>query len=522
MSTSRLFIIFGQTGFVGARFANELGDRVVDISRDGNSYSWTNGKPNLSNCEVTVIIASGSARFAAKTGKDFDLEIVKKIIDFLRNQQIVKYDLVYVSSLAAKLTSSGNTYGNSKLQAENFLLTNINPCQIWRAPALYGRSMSNDSHLNWFLRNRFVLWALSIFSKSGISLLHVDDFVKQVVIHWNTCTCHDSIHYPKSGLLAFSNLHALVSPSKLQGSKSIISLPFWVAKLMPFKLKPLISPLWEDRENSDPEVLQVQILKISNHLKRFQGSPTMEAPILVFGAAGGLGRSICGILELKKYPFVAIDQTIDSNIEKMGACLQFLQVNLVDTREWKGMLETVSTYPEISWIITAAGMAIKGEISETPDEVRAKFWRLMVETRISITAWAQRKSLQQSHIGVIHISSSTSFIPFIQYPEYSAANAAVRVFSKVATGKFDRLTTHTVIPGGMKTNLMKEYGDLKKYHAGAMDPHVVAVKVVKLLSNRKNSEILVGTTSRMLNIASRVPGQKFVQKLVNASERKVR
>jgi short-subunit dehydrogenase len=177
---------------------------------------------------------------------------------------------------------------------------------------------------------------------------------------------------------------------------------------------------------------------------------------------------------------------------------------------------------DVSWIVTAAGRGLRGDVRDTSRDERLNFWKLMLLSRIDLLAWAQDRSHQQEHIGLINVSSSSGYFPLPKYGDYSASNNSLRLIGRVGNLGFPKLTLKTIVPGGMKTTLMKDYGDLKKFHAGAMDPEYVARKLVDMMKPHSRKEVPVGLNSRVLKILSTPIFNGAFQFVMNNISKRVR
>ena len=509
-------IIFGSTGFVGRSLVKRAKTDVIETIRSGDDWKLNDFKSVPSAKDNVVIIAAGSSRFAAKNSISFDLDIVKNISNFLDRQKITFTKIVYISSLAAKIENRKNNYGNSKRRAEDYLLKTYPCVTIWRPPALFGNGMDSQSHLNWFLSRRWFFLFFSKITNAGISLLHVEDFSDRVHAGLVAQAPPQQIVYPSSLAIKFKDL-----APRLVGKDQIYKLPTDFSKfskiwsLLPFRIQPFFKSLWVDEANIDNSDFQLQLLRLKNHASRFQGIPTAEAPVIVIGASGGLGKSICNQLERNRFPFIAVDIKLDQKNSRLKYCLDFWKIDLTKEKDLSALYKNLDAINDVSWIVTSAGKGLRNELYEVKRFDRIMFWKLMLLSRLDVTAWAQERSNFQEHIGVINVSSSTSYFPLPKYLDYSIANAGVRLFGKVGSYSFPKLSLKTVVPGGMKTNLMLQYGDIEKFHSGSMEPDLVARHILTMMQKSGKKEVTVGLSAHALRILQWHPLEKINQKLIN-------
>ena len=516
-------VIFGSTGFVGKSLIKNASSKVVCPVRVNGEWMTEQNNLETGHERVDVIIAVGPARFSSSNSKDHDREIVSKIYEFLQCGKFQVEKVVYISTLAALESNSKNSYGISKINAEEFLTSVYPKVTIFRPPALFGQGMSSESHLNWFLKRRKFFYLFSKFTNSGISLLHVDDFAKIVHNEIETASSKNNPIYPNSVAIHFRDLALLINRKKVKRFRKVdVPTSSPIASKLPFKLQPLFRPIWVDGSQLGLENHSDVASKVKNHVSRYLGLPTSTAPVIVMGGDGGLGRAICDALNERGFEFISVDKNPSANIENWKFCQEFWQIDLTNDLDLDDLYRKLDYLDDISWIVTAAGRGLRGDIKEINRVERMNFWKLMVLSRVDLVAWAQKRSLQQEHIGVINVSSSSAYFPLPNYADYSAANNSLRMIGKVGNFGFPRFELKTIIPGGMKTNLMEDFGDLKKFHAGSMEPNFVAQKIVKMIVTKTKNEVPIGLTSVTLNYLERLPFNQFFQKMISKTSERVR
>jgi short-subunit dehydrogenase len=520
---SHSVLVFGSSGFVGKSLVKNSTRKLICPVRVNGE--WVIDLENLetNDKKVDVIIAVGPARFSSSNSKDHDRDIVSKIYEFLNSREFQVEKVVYISSLAALESNPKNSYGISKANAEEFIKTAFENVTIFRPPALFGQGMSNESHLNWFLNRRKLFYLFSKFTNSGISLLHVDDFAKIVHKEIENSSPTNSVIYPNSTAIHFRDLALLLNRKKVNTFREVRIPNFnTIVSKFPFKLQPLFRPIWIDKSHCEVNDHENQIDKIQNHILRFLGIPTETAPVIVIGGNGGLGRAICETLNNKRIHFISVDLDVEESAKAWNYCQNYWQVDLTNDVEIELFYQKLNCMQDVSWIVTAAGRGLRGDVRDTSRDERLNFWKLMLLSRIDLLAWAQDRSHQQEHIGLINVSSSSGYFPLPKYGDYSASNNSLRLIGRVGNLGFPKLTLKTIVPGGMKTTLMKDYGDLKKFHAGAMDPEYVARKLVDMMKPHSRKEVPVGLNSRVLKILSTPIFNGAFQFVMNNISKRVR
>ncbi len=516
-------IVFGSSGFVGKSLIKKSSRKLICPVRVNGEWEIDLENLETHDKKVDVIIAVGPARFSSSNSNDHDRDIVSKIYEFLKGREFQVGKVVYVSSLAALESNPKNSYGISKANAEEFIKTAFTNVTIFRPPALFGQGMSNESHLNWFLNRRKLFYLFSKFTNSGISLLHVDDFAKIVHKEIEDSSPTNAVIYPNSISIHFKDLALLINRKKVKKLRNI-SVPKFspIASRLPFMLQPLFRPIWVDNSHSSLDLHQVLVSQIENHVLRHLGFPTLTAPVVVIGGNGGLGRAICNVLNKQGFDFISVDKNPPSKVGEWKHCREYWRIDLTNDHDLEYLYQKMDALEDISWIVTAAGRGLRGDIKDFDRVERLEFWKLMVLSRIDLVAWAQRRSFEQEHIGVINVSSSSAYFPLPNYADYSAANNSLRMIGRVGNFGFSKLTLKTIIPGGMKTNLMKDFGDLKKFHAGSMDPDFVAQRIVKMIVTRTKKEEPIGITSVILSLLERLPFNALIQKMISNTSERVR
>lgn len=519
-------IVFGSSGFVGRSLVKNANRTIIETIRSGNSWKLVVPHSESVITEAFVVIAAGSSRFASKHSINFDLEIVTNISKTLRTLRIKPIRVIYISTLAAKFADSRNLYGSSKVKAENYLLQSFPETTIWRPPALFGQGMSSQSHLNWLLHKRVIFYFFSKITNSAISLLHVDDFSKEVLAnlqHYGKNQFNQKIIYPGSLAIKFKDLAPRLVEKKSKPISTVDcskSAKIW--NLLPFKLQPFFRPIWADDVNNIKGNQGWNIRRLENHIQRFKGRPTFDAPVIVIGAGGGLGSSVCRLLESNHVYFIGVDLKFPVENLDWKYCQDYWRIDLTKDKDLARLYKRLDAINDVSWILTVAGVGLRRDINEVNRLDRLLFWKLMVLSRLDIVAWAQTRSLSQEHIGVINVSSSSSYFPLPKYVDYSIANASVRLVSKVANYNFPRLSVKTVVPGGMKTNLMVKFGDLEKFHAGSMAPTYVAEHILRMIVKKTKEEVAVGLNAKVLRMLYWQPFGGVTQNIINRVSERLR
>ena len=516
-------IVFGSSGFVGMSLLRNSTRKLISPIRVNGEWILDQKDLDAVDGIVDVIIAVGPARFSSSNSKDHDREIVSKIHKFLKSMGFQIGKVVYISSLAALESHPKNSYGISKVQAEEFIKSTFTNVNVFRPPALFGKGMSNESHLNWFLSKRKLFYVFSKFTNSGISFLHVDDFAKIVYDEIDASRSTNEVIYPRSTAIHFKDLALLINRKKVKRFREVHEQRFSpMASILPFKLQPLFIPIWVDKSQKGLDSHSDLARKVENHVLRYNGFPTSTAPVIVIGGDGGLGRAICSVLNESGLDFISVDKSPTAEIKHWKHCREYWRIDLTNDLDLNDLYMKLDSVEDVSWIVTAAGRGLRGHIKEFSRVERLNFWKLMVLSRVDLVAWAQQRSLRQEHIGLINVSSSSAYFALPNYADYSAANNSLRMIGRVGNFGFNKFTLKTIIPGGMKTNLMKDFGDLKKFHGGSMEPTLVAQKIVKIMFTRTKNEVPIGLNSAILSFLERLPLNRLIQRVISKTSERVR
>ena len=512
------FLVFGASGFVGAnflRFLKESNCRVHTVSR----LEIENRKPSnellakLARSQtLTVFICAGGARFIKPPNLGSEQKLIQNILKILDDLNISKTKLVYLSSNAAKIEGDRFKYSVVKRVAEDLILDSKFEAIVVRSPAIFGPGMNRESHLRKFVEKPYLLWLFSkIGSRSGISLVSVRflflEILEQLGRHRGKI-----IFEPKSLTCSFRDLYSEVRANKeLLSFSPVVSanrVPWYIPKV----LATIIYPLWVSQVQIDQSELSQLHMELRDSI-RMLGLRRKPSLAVVTGAASGLGEAICEQLELLEIPYISVDLNALSG-KKREFNLKHLLVDLSDLESIGNLFIELDRHPEIEWFFSCAGQIFRGNLEDLPPNSRQRLWGVLVLARLNFYSYMLQKSRVQYRAVLINISSSSGVIPLSNYLDYSIANSALIQAHKVLANSVSTLDVKTIVPGGMRTNLMKDFTQDSRFASFAMEPIVVARLIIRELKASRTKLSFVGRNAVVMSFIRLILPYNFSIKLM--------
>ena len=134
--------------------------------------------------------------------------------------------------------------------------------------------------------------------------------------------------------------------------------------------------------------------------------------------------------------------------------------------------------------------------------------------RLNFYSYMLQKSRVQYRAVLINISSSSGVIPLSNYLDYSIANSALIQAHKVLANSVSTLDVKTIVPGGMRTNLMKDFTQDSRFASFAMEPIVVARLIIRELKASRTKLSFVGRNAVVMSFIRLILPYNFSIKLM--------
>jgi len=520
------FLVFGATGFVGAnflRFLKESNCRVHTVSRleIENRKASSDLLAKLARSQnLTVFICAGGARFIKPPSLGGEQQLIHNILKILEDLNISNTKLVYLSSNAAKIEGDRFKYSVVKRAAEDLILKSKFEAIVVRAPAIFGPGMNRESHLRKFVERPSLLWLFSkIGGRNGISFVSVRFLFLEILEQ--LCRYSGKIIFePKSLTCSFRDLYSEVRANKeLQYFSPVVSVknvPWYIPKV----LATILYPLWVSQVQVDQSEISQLHLELKDAI-RMLGPREKPSLAVVTGAASGLGEAICEQLEILEIPYISIDLNALSG-KKRKFNLQHLLVDLSDLESMGNLFKELDRHPEIEWFFSCAGQIFRGNFEDLSPNSRQRLWAVLVLARLNFYSYMLQRSRAQYRAVLINISSSSGVIPLSNYLDYSIANSALIQAHKVLANSDSTLDVKTIVPGGMRTNLMKDFTRDSRFASFAMEPIVVARLILKELKARRTKLLYVGRNAVLMSLIRLILPYSFSIKLMQILGKRLR
>ena len=157
---------------------------VIGLSRSPNLHSIKHVKlikadiqeinkyiQHIKSCDIIIHAAASTHSYDLSTYYTINLEVTRKIVTIAKNLNLKKF--VYLSSNCAD--PSCGDYGNSKLLAEQFIISNLNNYTIFRISEVYGYKSKEgiEQLVSNAIKNHFTICPKEVPYK--FSPIHISD-----------------------------------------------------------------------------------------------------------------------------------------------------------------------------------------------------------------------------------------------------------------------------------------------------------------------------------------------------------
>ena len=167
---------------------------------------------------------------------------------------------------------------------------------------------------------------------------------------------------------------------------------------------------------------------------------------VVTGASSGLGRAMARKFKSEGFYVVAVSR----NAPEDGACDAHISADLTDERSLAQAAEEINKLERVDVFINNAGIGAYAKWDELKEDELRKLMELDFFAPVLLTTRVLPK-LRESKACVVNISSAAGLLPVACMGAYSAAKAALRMFSDTLKVEERDLHVVTVFPGRIST-----------------------------------------------------------------------
>ncbi|WP_432843291.1 SDR family NAD(P)-dependent oxidoreductase [Dactylosporangium sp. CA-092794] len=190
-------------------------------------------------------------------------------------------------------------------------------------------------------------------------------------------------------------------------------------------------------------------------------SATPSAPVLVTGAASGIGLACAHRLAAAGHPVALVDRDAGRLAEAAGsfdaAAVSVHAADLTDPAAADAAVAAaLDRHGDLGAVVNAAGAVRGGTVVDTTDED----WRWNLDTNVSSAFYVCRPAV--AHLvrrgggAVVNVASLTALRPIPSRAGYAAAKGAVIAFTRQLALEYGPhgVTANTVCPGAIRTPLL--------------------------------------------------------------------
>jgi 3-oxoacyl-[acyl-carrier protein] reductase len=212
-----------------------------------------------------------------------------------------------------------------------------------------------------------------------------------------------------------------------------------------------------------------------------------ERPIILTGAASGIGRAAAQALAAKSHTLALIDvnaQMLDEIVgicQKSSAKTRGFTCDVTDqaavTRIWQ---QICREFGSVATLINCAGIGRFAPFLEMEPAEWLRMFNVNVMGAVHLTRAVLPDMLVAGEGLIINVSSRMAIDPHPTTTAYAASKAALHAFSKsLAMEVKDRGIKVTFLaPGGTKTNIATPK------HEGYLEPSAIADAIVYIIENK--------------------------------------
>ena len=167
---------------------------------------------------------------------------------------------------------------------------------------------------------------------------------------------------------------------------------------------------------------------------------------VVTGASSGLGRAMARKFKSEGFYVVAVSRKAPED----GVCDAHISADLTDERSLAQAAEEINKLERVDVFINNAGIGAYAKWDELKEDELRKLMELDFFAPVLLTTSVLHK-LRESRACVVNISSAAGLLPVACMGAYSAAKAALRMFSDTLKVEERDLHVVTVFPGRIST-----------------------------------------------------------------------
>lgn len=184
-------------------------------------------------------------------------------------------------------------------------------------------------------------------------------------------------------------------------------------------------------------------------------------PILLTGAARGLGLAIAGRLVSDGYQVIGIGRSVTPAFTKMQASiptgiLNFIPYDLQEIKNIPALVKSVTNkYGRLYGLVNNAGVGHDGVLATQHSSEIATILRVNLEAPILLSKYACRSMLMNQEGRIVNISSIIGSTGFNGLAVYGASKAGLEGFTRSLSRELGRakITVNCVAPGYMETDM---------------------------------------------------------------------
>lgn len=188
---------------------------------------------------------------------------------------------------------------------------------------------------------------------------------------------------------------------------------------------------------------------------------TLSYPIMITGAAGGLGRPLAVEAARRGWSLVLTDkpgtnlETLAEALERSyGINVQTLYCDLTDAKNRAEMFQQLrTTTPHLSGVVNVAGIDFEGTFDELASEEVQTIVRLNIEATLDVTQRALELRHRRDSFMLITVSSLAAFYPMPVKATYAASKRFLLDFFRALKEELreENVSVTVLCPAGLPT-----------------------------------------------------------------------
>ncbi len=247
---------------------------------------------------------------------------------------------------------------------------------------------------------------------------------------------------------------------------------------------------------------------------------------LITGASSGIGYEFARLFAENNHNLILISRNIERLEEaahnlktEFRADVQIIAIDLSKSGSAAKLMNQISAKSlKINYLINNAGFYVKGAFSETSWEAEQGLIELQCINHIHLTKLILPGLLDKGKGGILHVTSTGSFVPGPFNAIYCAAKSFVLSFSEALAVELAGSGIHVtaLCPGGTLTN----FQDFNKRKKSLLFPVMGASEVARAgyYALMKNKALAIpGFANKLQVFAMRFLSRKTVSKLAGSA-----